>query len=106
MLLPYFVSRLVKGYVASKTLLNFIEGLVRVAIFILYLLVISLMKDIKRTFMYHGAEHKCINCIENGARLTTENVMNSSRYHKKMWNKLSFYSYVYKCCILYIYKSR
>lgn len=52
MLLPYFVSRLVKGYVASKTLLNFIEGLVRVAIFILYLLIISLMKDIKK-------EHLC-----------------------------------------------
>jgi len=90
MLLPYFVSRLVKGYVASKTLLNFIEGLVRVAIFILYLLIISLMKDIKRTFMYHGAEHKCINCIENGARLTTENVMNSSRYHKRCGTSFLF----------------
>ena len=90
MLLPYFVSRLVKGYVASKTLLNFIEGLVRVAIFILYLLVLSLMKDIKRTFMYHGAEHKCINCIENGARLTTENVMNSSRYHKRCGTSFLF----------------
>ena len=90
MLLPYFVSRLVKGYVASKTLLNFIEGLVRVAIFILYLIVISLMKDIKRTFMYHGAEHKCINCIENGARLTTENVMNSSRYHKRCGTSFLF----------------
>ena len=90
MLLPYFVSRLVKGYVASKTLLNFIEGLIRVAIFILYLLVISLMKDIKRTFMYHGAEHKCINCIENGARLTTENVMNSSRYHKRCGTSFLF----------------
>ncbi len=90
MLLPYFVSRLVKNYVASKTLLNFIEGLVRVAIFILYLLVISLMKDIKRTFMYHGAEHKCINCIENGARLTTENVMNSSRYHKRCGTSFLF----------------
>ena len=90
MLLPYFVSRLVKGYVASKTLLNFIEGLVRVAIFILYLLVISLMKDIKRTFLYHGAERKCINCIENGARLTTENVMNSSRYHKRCGTSFLF----------------
>ena len=83
MLLPYFVSRLVKGYVASKTLLNFIEGLVRVAIFILYLLIISLMKDIKRTFMYHGAEHKCINCIEHGLPLTVENVMKSSKEHKR-----------------------
>lgn len=90
MLLPYYVSRLVKGYVASKTLLNLIEGLVRVAIFILYLVLISLMKDIKRTFMYHSAEHKCINCIENGARLTVENVMNSSRYHKRCGTSFLF----------------
>ena len=90
MLLPYYVSRLVKGYVASKTLLNLIEGLVRVAIFILYLVLISLMKDIKRTFMYHGAEHKCINCIENGARLTPENVKNSSRYHKRCGTSFLF----------------
>ena len=90
MLLPYYVSRLVKGYVASKTLLNLIEGLVRVAIFILYLVLISLMKDIRRTFMYHGAEHKCINCIENGARLTVENVMNSSRYHKRCGTSFLF----------------
>ena len=83
MLLPYFVSRLVKGYVASKTLLNFIEGLVRVAIFILYLLVISLMKDIKRTFMYHGAEHKCINCVEHGHPLTVKYVRESSKEHKR-----------------------
>lgn len=91
MLLPYYVSRLVKGYVASKTLLNLIEGLVRVAIFILYLVLISLMKDIKRTFMYHGAEHKCINCIENGARLTPENVKNSSRYHKRCGTSFLFF---------------
>ena len=90
MLLPYYVSRLVKGYVASKTLLNLIEGLVRVAIFILYLVLISLMTDIKRTFMYHGAEHKCINCIEHGARLTVENVMNSSRYHKRCGTSFLF----------------
>ena len=83
MLLPYYVSRLVKGYVASKTLLNLIEGLVRVAIFILYLVLISLMKDIKRTFMYHGAEHKCINCIEHGLELNVANVRASSKEHKR-----------------------
>ena len=83
MLIPYFVSRLLTPYVSSQFLLNFIEGLVRVVLFILYILAISQMKDIKRTFMYHGAEHKCINCIEHGARLTPENVKNSSRYHKR-----------------------
>ena len=69
MLIPYFVSRLLTPYVSSQFLLNFIEGLVRVVLFILYILAISQMKDIKRTFMYHGAEHKCINCIEHGLSL-------------------------------------
>lgn len=83
MLLPYYVSRLVKGYVASKTLLNLIEGLVRVAIFILYLVLISLMKDIKRTFMYHGAEHKTIACYEHEMELTPENAAKCSRLHPR-----------------------
>ena len=60
-----------------------IEGIVKIIIFIGYLLLISLMKDIQRTFMYHGAEHKCINCIETGKVLTVENVASSSRFHKR-----------------------
>ena len=56
-----------------------IEGFVRIGIFILYVLLISRMEDIQRTFMYHGAEHKCINCIEHGLPLTVENVKISSR---------------------------
>ena len=90
MLLPYFVSRLVKGYVASKTLLNFIEGLVRVAIFILYLLIISLMKDIKRTFMYHGAEHKTIYCYESGLELTVENAKKFTTLHPRCGTNFLF----------------
>ena len=90
MLIPYFVSRLLTPYVSSQFLLNFIEGIVRVVLFILYILAISQMKDIKRTFMYHGAEHKCINCIEHGARLTPENVKNSSRYHKRCGTSFLF----------------
>ena len=90
MVLPYLAARLVSKYIISKTLLNFIEGVVRLLIFVIYILLISMMKDIKRTFMYHGAEHKCINCIENGARLTVENVMNSSRYHKRCGTSFLF----------------
>lgn len=90
MVLPYFVSRLLSTYVASKGLLNFFEGIVRLIIFILYLVIISQLSDIKRTFMYHGAEHKCINCIEHGARLTPENVKNSSRYHKRCGTSFLF----------------
>lgn len=82
-ILPTVLRNVISHYIVSAGLLNFIEGLIRLVIFILYVTLISLMKDIKRTFMYHGAEHKCINCLENGARLTPENVKNSSRYHKR-----------------------
>ena len=83
MVLPYLATRLVSKYIVSKTLLNFIEGIVRLLIFVIYISLISMMKDIKRTFMYHGAEHKCINCIEHGHTLTVENVMKSSKQHKR-----------------------
>ena len=91
MVLPYLATKLVSKYIVSKTLLNFIEGIVRLLIFVIYISLISMMKDIKRTFMYHGAEHKCINCIENGARLTPENVRNSSRYHKRCGTSFLFF---------------
>lgn len=91
MVVPYFVSRLLAGVVTSQFLLNFLEGIVRVVIFLLYLVAISHMNDIKRTFMYHGAEHKCINCIEHGAPLTVDNVMNSSRLHKRCGTSFMFF---------------
>lgn len=91
MVLPYFAAKFFSRYIVSKTLLNFIEGVVRLLIFVIYVSLISRMKDIKRTFMYHGAEHKCINCIENGARLTPENVKNSSRYHKRCGTSFMFF---------------
>lgn len=91
MLLPFFITKLIANFVVSRPLLNFIEGIVRLLIFLIYIILISFMKDIKRTFMYHGAEHKCINCIENGARLTPENVKNSSRYHKRCGTSFLFF---------------
>ena len=60
-----------------------IEGLIRLAIFLGYIAIISLTPDIKRVFMYHGAEHKCINCIEHGMELNVENVRKSSKEHKR-----------------------
>ncbi|HAJ74155.1 MAG TPA: DUF1385 domain-containing protein, partial [Lachnospiraceae bacterium] len=59
------------------------EAFTRVGIFLIYLILVSKMKDIQRTFMYHGAEHKCINCLEHGMDLNVENVMKSSRFHKR-----------------------
>lgn len=91
MVLPYLATRLISKYIVSRTLLNFLEGIIRLLIFVIYISLISMMKDIKRTFMYHGAEHKCINCIENGARLTPENVRNSSRYHKRCGTSFLFF---------------
>jgi uncharacterized protein YqhQ len=60
-----------------------LEGCIRIAIFITYIKVISRMEDIKRTFMYHGSEHKCINCLEHGLVLNVENVRKSSKEHKR-----------------------
>ena len=85
MLLPLLISDVFCKYVpgVNKNHVPIIEGIVKIIIFIGYLLLITLMEDIKRTFMYHGAEHKCINCIENGLELNVENVKKSSRFHKR-----------------------
>lgn len=83
MVLPLFLAGFFRPFVASKALMGLIEGVIRLVIFIGYVLLISLMKDIRRVFMYHGAEHKCINCIEHGLDLTVENVRKSSKQHKR-----------------------
>ena len=90
MVLPYFLSSLLKKYIPSYGVRTVIEGFVRIAIFIIYVLLISRMEDIQRTFMYHGAEHKCINCIEHGLPLTVENVRISSRQHKRCGTSFLF----------------
>ena len=89
--LPYFLSSYFEGYVRNHSLLMIIEGLIRIAIFLLYVMLIGLMKDIRRLYQYHGAEHKCINCIERGRELTVENVMKSSRYHKRCGTSFIFF---------------
>lgn len=83
MVLPYFISDFLKRWVKSYTARLVLEGLIRIAIFVGYVALISLMKDIKRLFMYHGAEHKCINCIERGRPLNVKNVRRSSKEHKR-----------------------
>lgn len=83
MVLPYFLTSLFQDYVRNESLMAIIEGVIRIFIFVMYVLCISLMKDIRRVYMYHGAEHKCINCIEKGRPLTVHNVMRSSKQHKR-----------------------
>lgn len=84
MILPYYLSQIFQRFVTDNA--NWVaifEGVLRLAIFVGYIALISRMKDIQRVFMYHGAEHKCINCIEHGLDLTVENVRKSSREHKR-----------------------
>ena len=81
--LPYYLSGIFGRMIESSAVLALVEGLIRLAIFIGYIALISLMPDIKRVFMYHGAEHKCINCIEHGMELNVENVRKSSKQHKR-----------------------
>lgn len=83
MILPYYLSVLCSRFIASDMVVAVIEGILRLAIFIGYILLISKMKEIQRVFMYHGAEHKCINCIEHGLELNVENVRKSSKEHKR-----------------------
>ena len=83
MLLPYFISSFFQKFISSPLLLALVEGVIRLSIFVAYVGLISLMEDIRRVYMYHGAEHKCINCIEHGMDLTVENVRKSSKQHKR-----------------------
>lgn len=91
MILPYYLSSIVERYTSSRAVMTVFEGVIRVVIFLLYILLISRTKDIKRTFMYHGAEHKCINCIEHGLELNVENVRKSSKQHKRCGTSFLFF---------------
>ena len=90
MLLPYVLASLCRKVGASEFIVTIVEAFVKLALFMGYMLLISRMKDIQRTFMYHGAEHKCINCVEHGLPLTVDNVMISSRQHKRCGTSFLF----------------
>ena len=83
MVVPYLLTELLKEIVKSYYLRLVVEAVIRLSIFVGYIVLISLMKDIKRLYMYHGAEHKCISCIESGLDLNVENVQKSSKEHKR-----------------------
>ena len=88
--LPYVLASLLRKVGASEVIVTIVEAFVKLAFFLGYMILISRMKDIRRTFMYHGAEHKCINCVENGHPLTVENVMQSSRFHRRCGTSFLF----------------
>ena len=90
MVLPFYVSKLFGLIIPSDRILAVIEGVIRVIIFLLYIYIIGKTEDIHRVFMYHGAEHKCINCIEHGMELNVENVKKASRFHKRCGTSFIF----------------
>lgn len=92
--LPYFIAMGLNHFALSNAVIAFVEGIIRIAIFIGYIVVISRMEDIKRTFMYHGAEHKCINCVEAGLPLTVDNVRGATRFHKRCGTSFIFIVFI------------
>lgn len=103
MILPYGLSLFFQKWIASPTILALVEGIIRVLIFFLYIVAIAYMEDIRRVYMYHGAEHKCINCIEHGLELNVGNVKESSRFHKRCGTSflflVVFISIIFFACI-------
>lgn len=89
--LPYFISSLFEGFIRNRSLLAVVEGVIRIVIFLAYVIGISAMEDIRRLYQYHGAEHKCINCIEKGRELNVHNVMRCSRLHKRCGTSFIFF---------------
>ncbi|MDO4490211.1 MAG: DUF1385 domain-containing protein [Lachnospiraceae bacterium] len=104
-LLPYFLTNLLRNVFISPYVANLLEAVLRIFIFFCYMVLISRMKDIQRTFEYHGAEHKCINCIENGWELTVENVLKSSRLHKRCGTSFLFFVMIVSAVLLMLVQS-
>ena len=88
--LPKWIVGLIPAVKEHRFLRSLLEGIVKIAIFVLYMYIISLMKDIKRQFMYHGAEHKTIACHEAELPLTVENVRKQTRFHKRCGTSFIF----------------
>ena len=91
MMFPFYASLFFQKFISSETVIILIESILRMVIFIGYILLISRMEEIHRIFMYHGAEHKCINCIEHGLELNVENVKKSSKEHKRCGTSFLFF---------------
>ncbi len=91
MFLPTFFTNLLERLTGDLGLWkSLIEGFIKIGIFVAYMLLVSLMKDIRRTFEYHGAEHKSIFCYEAGKELTVENVRTQSRFHPRCGTSFMF----------------
>lgn len=105
MVLPYYLISFAENIVHSKAALAALEGIIRILIFIAYILMISKMEDIKRVFMYHGAEHECINCIEHGMELNVDNVRKSSKQHKRCGTSFLLFVMIVSCVMIFFIRS-
>ncbi|WP_461812328.1 DUF1385 domain-containing protein [Faecalimonas sp.] len=105
MVLPYYLISFAENIIHSSAVLAALEGIIRILIFIGYVLIISRMEDIKRVFMYHGAEHKCINCIEQGLELNVVNVRKSSKQHKRCGTSFLLFVMLVSCVVLFFIRS-
>lgn len=106
MALPVFIASHVVRLIGNPALLSLFEGLIRIAIFVIYILLISQMKDIRRLFQYHGAEHKCINCLESGHALTVENAAKATRFHKRCGSSFILFVMLVSIVLFFFIKVR
>lgn len=105
MVLPYGISNLFRKVIPSYLVRIILEGVIRIAIFVAYIRLISRMEDIRRLYQYHGAEHKCINCIEHGLPLTVENVRVSSKEHKRCGTSFLMFVMIVGIVLLFFVKT-
>lgn len=105
MVLPYGISNLFRKVIPSYLVRIILEGVIRIAIFVAYIWLISRMEDIRRLYQYHGAEHKCINCIEHGLPLTVENVRVSSKEHKRCGTSFLMFVMIVGIVLLFFVKT-
>lgn len=101
MVLPYALSALLGIWIHNKFVLSVSEAVMRFAIFIGYVVLIGQLEDIERLYMYHGAEHKCIDCIEKGRLLTVRDVMRSKRLHPRCGTSFMLYVMVISCILFF-----
>lgn len=90
--LPTYLASVFEKSIRNASLVSVIEGVIRMIVFILYMFGIGFIKDMRRVYRYHGAEHKCINCIERGKTLNVDNVMKSSRFHRRCGTSFMYIS--------------
>ena len=106
MVLPYALSALMGIWIHNKVVLSVSEAVMRFAIFIGYVVLIGKLDDIERLYMYHGAEHKCIDCIEKGRLLTVHEVMRSSRLHPRCGTSFMLYVMAISCVLFFFINTR